>query len=177
MMELSINTLVVLILGILVVGGGIAFITSIISETEPLLLDIQEAQKEQLDEKLQRGERVVITDNVKQGNFGDYTFGLGLQNSLPQEREFQVAIIPKTIVESDGAVLYHNTDIDMPEAFYNDEAITLSPGERTTSKVFNINIEKGLPRGTYSYEILIKYKDDDALVPYSDPLQIMITIK
>lgn len=174
-MELSINTLVVLILGILVVGGGIALVGSIIAETEDLLPRIGEAEQEQLVEKLQRGERVVITDNVKQGTYGDYTFGLGFKNSLPQERNFTVEITPKSIIERDGDV--RSVD-DMPAAFYVDEEITLQPGEQHTDVLFNIDIEKGNPRGTYTYEVQIKYKNDnDNLVSYADPLQVMITIQ
>lgn len=177
MMELSINTLVVLILGILVVGGGIALVGSIIAETEDLLPKIGQAEQKQLVEKLQRGERVVITNNVKQGSYGDYTFGLGFKNSLPQDRNFTVEITPRTIVNRNGDVQYHVTDIDMPAAFYVEEEITLQPGEQHTDLLFNIDIEKGLPRGTYTYEVRVKYDDEGTLKNYADPLQVMITVQ
>lgn len=174
-MELSINTLVVLILGIIIIGGGVAFVGSIIAETEKLLPAIGEAAEREMAEKLAQGERVVITDNAKQGSYGDYTFGLGFKNSFSQERSFRVEIIPKSIIERDGDVLSAD---NMPEPFYVEEEIHLQPGEKDTNTIFNIDIEKGLPRGTYTYEVQVLYNEtDSSFGSYANPQLVMITIQ
>jgi len=102
-MELAVNTLVVLILGVIIVGGGIALMYSIYNKAKTLPGEVDKQTQQQLFSILLGSkERIAALDNVQTVARGETaTFPVAVQNQLEGKeatflpvRAQQAAVVP-----------------------------------------------------------------------------------
>gem|GEM_PF-1751962 len=83
-MELAVNTLVVIILGIIIVGGGIALISTIYTKAVQLPTNMDKQTEQQLFSiLLSSKQRIAVLENVQSASRKDMvTFPVAIQNQL-----------------------------------------------------------------------------------------------
>ena len=92
--ELAINTVVVLILGVIIVGGGVAMVSVILHEGETIAKEVSQAQMRQLDTLYGQGYLVAVTPKRVDVRAGDTAvFALGAQNILKTPEVFAVNVV------------------------------------------------------------------------------------
>lgn len=155
-MELSINMLVVIILGIFILSAGFIFLNKIVNTNEELLKSIDQDTQTKIENSLSRGELVAIPNNVRNARFKvpEY-FGIGIKNKLTREYEFKVIAELNNVILPDGT---EDTNI-IVIPFMNDESFTLAPNEAKTDIPLSITIPEGSPKGTYIFNIDVQYNN------------------
>ena len=175
-MQLSIESLVVIILGIILLGGGIFFIQTIIGQAERILPDVTGDQEARLAANIASGETIVLLNNNQRGRYGEYVIPVGFINRL-QEHDFYLNVTLRQHINREGDVT-PGVDVEVPAPLYDDSTITLQAGEQVTNIPFLINIPRGSPRGTYEYRVEIQYNEtSNGFSVYESPRIARITIE
>lgn len=178
--ELAINTLVVIILGIVILGGGFAIIKNITDIGSEVLEGVDASTQKQIDTLLARGELLALPTNEVSGPYDSYLFVLGYSNRLPLAYAFEPNITPISVIQKEGTVITYADDPNQfPPAFIENfnQGVVLNPNEQARSVPFSITFEKGMPQGTYTYKVRVFYNDTiDRNTTYAEKLlRISIT--
>lgn len=92
-MELSINMIVVIILGLAMLGVGFSIFYKTYNKTIDVKERVDTQTQEQLNRLLDTGEAVVIPFNSKEASRGDYVdFDIGLSNELGRDANFFIFV-------------------------------------------------------------------------------------
>ncbi|MCA9478198.1 MAG: hypothetical protein KC535_03575 [Nanoarchaeota archaeon] len=87
--ELSINMIVVIILGLTLMGVGISIFYQAYNKTVDIKENVDAQTQRQLNDLLDTGEAIVIPINNKEGERGDYVdFDIGISNELGSTKTF-----------------------------------------------------------------------------------------
>lgn len=158
--DLSINTLVVIILGMLILGGGFLLLSQIDSSTRDLLQDVGRTTQQKIDKELVGGNLISIPDNTRtNAKYGIQHFALGFVNKLTEthifkpEFEFREAFTSNgTSITIDGDEMLFHRDFDDSTNY-----VTLAANEVVKDIAFSITIPHGSPKGTYVFDVTIFY--------------------
>lgn len=169
-LELSVNALVVIILGTLILGGGFAIVKGIVDTGVDTVHSVDRQTSAEIDLLLSQGQLVAIPHNNPSGTYGTYTFGVGILNKLADTHAFKIVIIPVHIIQSDGDI---STPSWLADTLILDDApVVLEPNEKKTNIAVGINIPRGSPQGTYEYKVETYYDQeldnnpDDEYAPF-----------
>ena len=168
-MQLAVNTIVVLILGIIIVGGGIALFNKIFQEAVVLPDKMGQQMQEQL-------KAILLNSNQKIAVLGDLktvqrkqtaTFPAAFQNELEApQADFRIKD-PELVVDPTGGACQVATPPDScPEP-------RVLPGPYTVKRYDNwpffvgVAIPKNAARGQYVYQVTIEGDDGSGYVDYA----------
>jgi hypothetical protein len=158
-MELAVNTLVVLILGVLIVGGGIALMYSIYNKARVLPSEVDKQTQQQLfNILLTSKERIAALDNVQTVARGETaTFPVAVQNQLEgQDATFLPVWVQQAAVVPQGVDVTCQTSppdtAKCPAMGVIAEPFTL---KRYDSKAFYVTVAvpKGAASGQYIFNV------------------------
>ncbi len=161
-MELAVNTLVVLILGMILVGGGIALVYSIYNAGVKLPEEVGKRTQGQLfDMLLNSDQRIAVLDQTQDiVRGGTATFAVAIQNELEgQESRFRVDGIEQL------SPAPASCGTSCPKAVTLDTIYTIP---RYDNKAFYVGVH--VPKGTPSGEYVFMIKVDS--VPDSGPEEL-----
>lgn len=183
-MQLSIETLVVIILGTVLLLGGFFIIQEISGVAQTTLKVVDQGTQRHINQLLENGDSIAVAESTKIGRYGSYSFAFGIRNNLPQAHTFKPLVEPVQVIRKDGTILLPNDAVfedGMPEAFISSyqNGIALEYQEAYTNIPFAITVKKGLPQGTYEYQIKVLYDgQDDALLDdqYDQTRIVRVTI-
>ncbi len=157
-MELAVNTLVVIILGVVIVGGGILLISKIVAKASSVVPEVNDQTQQALfNVLLNSKQRIAALDNVQTAARNSYArFALAFQNQQAgQESTFTVAV--DATPES-----YPNTapnNADCGASPQNCPNATALPGPyklpRYGSQAFYVlvNVPRSAPTGEYTFSV------------------------
>ncbi|HIH24498.1 TPA: hypothetical protein HA251_05675 [Candidatus Woesearchaeota archaeon] len=92
-MEIAINTVVVMILGVIIVGGGIVMVTKLLGGGESSVAELSTQQKNTLERMMASGQLVALTpQNQVSLNGKGVSFGIGIDNRLGADTTFRIAV-------------------------------------------------------------------------------------
>jgi len=162
-MELAVNTLVVLILGIVIVGGGLALINSIYHKAVKLPDQVSQQTQEQLFSMLLNGDqRIAVLNNVQKVKRGKTaTFPIAIQNDLEgTEATFKV----KDMTKIGGPDCTVGTDC--PTGIYLKNEMTI---KRYNHKAFYVGVQvpKSAKSGEYVFMVNVNTIPDSGGSPPS----------
>jgi hypothetical protein len=129
--ELSINFLVVIIMGIVILMGGIALIVKMMSGADKIHMDLDRQTKEQIESLLLDGSKVAVPINTKEIRIGkNDLFGVGVYNVLP-ETDFKIKItFSNSYNEKTQEPLNTNGNYVLLEwVLYNEQSKTIKKNE------------------------------------------------
>ncbi|MEM2131144.1 MAG: hypothetical protein QXM96_03635 [Candidatus Woesearchaeota archaeon] len=175
-LELSVNTIVILIIAIVILGLIIGFIKSMFEKTTSQIGDInKEAEKRMLDRIKESPDRLVLDpDNIdiKQGQSRDVY--IGLRNELDQRQTFVINgpgqidtktnpgdwLVKDSVIAcfdafETGAKLSGKNDNTNDILFYVNEKRSLQPEESFVSKI-TIKVKGNAKKTTYSCALIIE---------------------
>ncbi len=91
--ELAINTIIVLILGLVILSMGFALVWQIVAGGEKLSEDFSQTTRDQLKNMLQKGQLVALYPTNVEVNAGEQqVIGLMIQNRLEDSTEFDISV-------------------------------------------------------------------------------------
>lgn len=91
--QMSINMIVVLVLGIVILGAGFSIFSSAASKVNNLREDVDDQTKMRINSLLDDGSMIVIPFTKKDGVRGEYVdFDLGINNELGAPHSFSVLV-------------------------------------------------------------------------------------
>lgn len=91
--ELAINTVVVLILGIIIVGGGIAMVWNLVEGGTDLVADVTDAQTRDIEERFADGQLVATAPQSMEIRAGDRgSAAVGVRSILSAQETFTLNI-------------------------------------------------------------------------------------
>jgi hypothetical protein len=167
-MELAVNTLVVLILGIVILVSGLAFMYSLFDDVKDLPAEVDRQTEEQLFNILLSSKKhIAALYNVQTVKWKESaTFPIAIQNQLiGTKATFEVADIALTGEPGKGAdhedfCLLANGDINptnadsCPRAAFLSDPFTL---QRYDSHAFYalVDVPSGAPTGEYTFTITV----------------------
>jgi len=153
-MELAVNTLVVLILGMLIVGGGIALVYNIYDAGVKLPEEVGKRTEARLFDMLLNGDqRIAVLDNVQTIARGKTaTFAVAIQNELEgQTSTFKVVDIKQVTPDPRTC-----TQQSCPEALMLGTTYTVPRYENKAFYV-GVNVPKSAPSGEYVFMIKVNH--------------------
>ena len=171
--ELSINTIVVVVLGVIILGAGIMMLFKIAKQSEEFIGDVSEAQKQQLEEKMLAGETFLVADNVREAESDKgEVYAIGLKNKLTRTSEFKVTISANKLIKEDGTTTTFTIgtatgNIRLLMENYDTKPISLAANEQTSNIRAKITIPPGAAAGIYVFDVTATQKNGGSWEPYT----------
>jgi hypothetical protein len=119
--ELSMNFLVVIIIGIIVFAGSLALVKKFFFYANKYQDQIDKDTQAEIEKLLENGERVAIPIDKKSGKIGDgLVFGLGIYNVLRSGDQFNVSVRFKRAYDIGDNSFFIDTSTDANGGDYID---------------------------------------------------------
>ena len=159
--SLSINTLVIIIISLVILGGGVTLLYKFVGQADEVKGELDRQTDEQLERLLQdQGKQVALplsTATIPAGK--SHVFGLGILNTDP-EQDFKIDIHATKVAGVEGS------DITTPEIlneadtwllYFEDQVITI-PEYGVNKQGILVDVSKTATKGTYVFNVKV-YKD------------------
>ena len=173
--ELSINTLITIILGIVIVGGGIAVIASFIGKANELPGQVDAQTQTALRNAIRNGEDkiVAIPQTVKTQRKKTALYGIGVVNQGASGTSFKISSVTLEVGPDTCSVLSaQQAPADCPQPNYLDSDFTI-PNYETKTFYVGLDVPSTAPPGQYIYRVHI---DQDSNVDYATKKIYLIVI-
>ena len=152
---LAINMIVIIILSIVILGLGIAFLQSIMGGANDLKADLDAQTSNELERlMMDQNKKVAVPLNTATLFGGDsHVFGVGILNIL-DDRGFSISIEQTKYIDD-------NDDIDTTDSsgndwlLYNTEMIQIAQNDHHKEGVL-VSVPKDAGRGTYIFDVSVK---------------------
>lgn len=155
-MELAINTLVVMILGILIVGSGIVLVSKISGSGIEVVEQLSKDKEQQLQSMLAQGQLVAVFPSSQEVAGGkSTTFGIGVFNVQDTEQVFSFSITSETAPVGAGEDEWRISYIPL----------TVPSKGRATAPII-VTPGNAVPAGTYTFIVNVTYQDAGEAVPH-----------
>ena len=163
---LSINTLVVVIISIVILAGGMAFLYKLIGGAEDIKTQIDQKTDQQLESLLvNQGQQVALPLHVATVERGDnHVFGIGILNINPNINSFKIEITLSKLVDPSGKETSltdsEKSAIVLESLLYNQEFLIIKESEHHKEGIF-VTIPTNKPVGTYIFNAKIFDSDGE----------------
>jgi len=169
--ELGINFIVMLILAVVVFSFGLIFVRQLFSEAEGIKEQLDRDTEQQIEQLLDRGQRVAFPISSRDVNAGQSAiFGLGILNVLDQETTFEINLECTTGVDRRD----NTVPCGVEKITFDIDPITL---EKNAKEVIPIVVRppSGASKGdTYIFTVTV-YNGND--IYGGSPKQIYVNIE
>jgi hypothetical protein len=163
---LSINTLVVVIISLVILGGGMAFLYKLIGGAEDIKTQIDQKTDQQLESLLvDQGQQVALPLHVVTIERGDnHVFGIGILNINPDLDAFNIEVSLSKLLDVNGKeISLTNSEksvIVEESVLYNQELLTIKESEHHKDGIL-VSIPTDKPVGTYIFNAKIIDSNSD----------------
>lgn len=173
--DLSVNTLVVVIIGLVILGAGITFLYQLIAQSTELKAKLDQQTEEQLKQLLiDQGRKVAISVNTATVLRGESRiFGVGILN-VGEEDFFTIDVsLSKFVNEENQEATTDDLEIQTKEwLFYSQEQFSLG-AEGNHNEAIMVNIPKNVLTGQYLFNVRVF----DSEGQYGNTQKFVITVK
>jgi hypothetical protein len=164
---LAINTIVIVIISIVILGAGVALMRNMIGGAE----DIKDQLDRQTEAELERllidqGKKVALplhTATIEAGE--NHVFGLGILNIDESYywNQFIIDVTASSYIDSDGITdpAFGGTD-PMLWVLYDPGPVTVNENEHQ-SEAIQVNPPEDTPKGTFIFNVVVTYTGDPDL--------------
>jgi hypothetical protein len=154
-MELAVNMLVVVILGIVMLGAGIFIFMKVMNSTGKVSDIVDENQQKLIEDSMINGCGTICIpfatkDNVPRGELA--SFNMGIENLFDEPHTFRIKVTGPTATGT-------TTQESLPHYVNENNEVTINPHEREYKKL-NIFVPKNAPIGQHIFTIKICYNTD-----------------
>ena len=177
--ELSMNTLVIIIISLVILGSGVALLYKFIgsaTDTKNLLDEKTNTELEHL--LVDQGKQVALPLHVATLSGGDsHLFGIGILNSDANlyGTEFTININLNKFVDKNNE---DKTTLEIQKTAYGwllftPDVLKIKENENTKESIL-VDIPADAPKGQYIYDVTIKAKDNN---PYGTKQKMIVNVK
>ncbi len=156
--ELGINTLVVVIISIVILGGGITLLYKFISGAEDIQRQLDSRTEEEITRLLvDQGKQIALPRHIAEIARGEaHTFGLGILNIYEDTSQFTIKVTLDKALDEPGQDLLlserEQHQITKTWLLYNQEPISISQGQQHQEGIF-VGVPKDAHKGTYIFTV------------------------
>ena len=174
---LSINTLVVVIISLVILGSGITMLYKFIGGAEDIKGQLDSKTNEELERLLvNQGERVALPLNsVTIPKDEGHVFGIGILN-IAEKADFTVVVGLSKFINANGEIVEINpskeTEI-LEWLLYNSEPITLGENEHYKESIM-VNVPNTATEGQYIFKAQIMMNEVES---YGNIQKFYVTVK
>lgn len=157
---LSINTLVVVIISLVILGAGITLLYKFIGGAR----DIKEGLDQRTDQELEyllvdQGKQVALPLHTTTLRGGDgHIFGVGILNIGGEGDNFQIQVNPPKFINKEGETI-ENYEAATTWLLYHDELIIINEGEHHKESI-SVDLPNDAPKGQYIFNVKIFAGED-----------------
>jgi hypothetical protein len=175
---MSVETLVVIIISLVILGGGITLLYKFIGGAEDTKALLDEKTDAELDRLLaDQGKQVALPRNIATVERGEnHVFGVGILNvdSAGTGDSFTIDVNPNQAVDESGNFIDINPDeIKSNWLLWNDGAIAIAEGEHFKESI-SIQIPDEALKGEYIFDVIVY---DANSQQYGNKQKIVVKVK
>ncbi len=168
--ELAISTVVVLILGVIIVGGGVALVSVILQEGETIATEVSQAQMRQLDTLYGQGYLVAVTPKRVDVRAGETAiFAVGAHNILKTPETLLLSV---SGTGPDGLPVPLGTQVGSWRSQYFPD-LPVDP-DKSAASPMGFTPPDTAPRGTYTFIATLKREDGSV---YDSPRAFTVVVE
>ncbi|MFC1742187.1 hypothetical protein ACFL3V_06645 [Nanoarchaeota archaeon] len=180
--ELSINFIVMLILGTAVFIGGLVFASKFFSHAENVRGNLDSQTEKQIEKLLDSGSPVVIPISQKEifrNKFG--TFGVGVLARETGDYTIRVTFKKAFNPETKQDIIVDGVRVNA-QSWLDDSTSTQTRNLKKNEKskfLVGVAVPKGAKKGTYLFDVSSEYRslDGTEIDPeYDDPIQFIVRV-
>ncbi|MBI2669327.1 hypothetical protein HYX14_05795 [Candidatus Woesearchaeota archaeon] len=170
--ELSINTLVIIIISLVILGSGVAFLYQLGGGATDIKTKLDQQTQEELERLLvDQGKQVALPLHVADVSRGEsHAFGLGILNIGGKGDQFRIKVTPSKAADEQG------NEIKGVDAgawlLYNEEPMTILKNEHRKESIL-VSVPQDARRGMYIFTAKVLVGDD----PYGNPQKFTVNVK
>lgn len=151
--ELSINTLVVVMISLVILGLGITLLYQFIGGAAEIQGHLDQRTEDELEQLLtDQGKRVALplhTANVPPGE--SHTFGIGILNIGEEKQEYYIIIQGVNYIAEDGEIKDIPPTVIDEWILYNNEGLNVEPADNRKEPIL-VAVPENAPRGQYIFK-------------------------
>lgn len=157
--ELSMNLLVVIIISLVILAGGVAFLYKLIAGAEQVKTDLDSRTRKELERLLvEQGKQVALPFRQATIDRGEnHVFGLGLLN-IGEEQEFRIQVTLSSAVNGQNEKLGVATEDVQNWLLYYQEPFTLAENEHRSEGIL-VEIPRTAATGQYIFSVEVLTED------------------
>lgn len=176
-LELSINTLVIIIISLVILGAGISLMYQFISGAESIKASLDAKTEAELERLLvNQGERVALPLHVAEIERGDsHVFGIGILNVLGENEEFVIKVNLKKVIDENEKDITSTIKKSAVEAWlmYVAEPIFIADGAHHSEPIL-VNVPDDAVKGQYVFAAIVERISGD---DYGNPQLFYAVVK
>jgi|SRR3989338_5868985 len=163
--ELGINTLVVIIISIVILGGGITLLYKFIGGAEDIKRQLDARTEDEITRLLvDQGKQIALPRHIAEIPRGEaHTFGLGILNIYKDANQFTIKVTLDKALNEQGQdlALTARAQHQISESWllYNQEPINIAEGEHRSEGIF-VEVPQEAAKGTYIFNVQVTQGDD-----------------
>ncbi|MBI4983751.1 hypothetical protein HZC32_03845 [Candidatus Woesearchaeota archaeon] len=177
---LSMETLVVIIISLVILVGGIAFLYNLIYSSESIKAQLDEQTNIELEHLLvDQGKQVALPRHTATLEAGEsHVFGMGILNTGSEfGMHFKIKVTPNKY--SDPLEKPGDDNIIKEAAenwlLFNSE-LTIAEGEHKT-ELISVEVPTNALKGQYIFDVKVYYTKDDNEEQYGNTQKIVVNVK
>ncbi len=175
--ELSMNTLVIIIISLVILGSGIALLYQFIGSATDTKNKLDERTNTELEHLLvDQGKQVALPLHVATIQAGDsHLFGIGILNSDKKfGTEFTITIdLNKFVNKNNEDKTTEVKETALTWLLYTPDPLHLEENENTKESIL-VDIPANAPKGQYIYDVIIK---TDQKKQYGTKQKMIVNVK
>jgi hypothetical protein len=180
--SLSINTLVIIIISLVILGSGLALLNKFLTQAKEFKGDLDQRTQEELERLLvDQGRRVALPLHTAVLPAGEeHLFGLGIMN-INSKAEFKIKVeLSRFVDEQDQIRTNEIFDEANSWLLYFKEPITIEENEPKKEKIL-VQIPGDAPKGQYIYNVKVFKEpftpDSQDANQYGNTQKIVLTVR
>ena len=177
-LELSINTLVIIILSLVILAGGLTLLYTFIGGATDIKAQLDEQTNQELERLLvEQGKQVALPLHVATVYRGEtHVFGLGILNIGGESvgEKFQVLVSLNKVVdeqEQDITSLVSRSEVEQ-WVLYNTEIMIIQEHEQRREPIL-VSVSKAAQKGTYIFTVRVLLDNDQ---PYGNVQNFVVKV-
>ncbi|MDP3639648.1 MAG: hypothetical protein Q8R53_00400 [Nanoarchaeota archaeon] len=179
---LSVELLVIIILGLVILGAGITFLYQLLGGASELKAELDTRTQQELERLLvDQGKQVALprhTATILPGE--SHVFGLGILNTGSRGETFTLTVLLSKALDENEAVAYDDPDVPNEALrtasenwlLYNTAELRIAENEHRTEGIL-VDIPNDAPKGTYIYDVKVSVGGQ----PYGNKLKFTVVVK
>ncbi|MBU0457543.1 MAG: hypothetical protein ABH824_06045 [Nanoarchaeota archaeon] len=172
--DLSINTIVIIIISLVILAGGVSLLYKFIGGAEEIKADLDLRTQDELERLLvDQGKRVALPLHVADIERGkSHVFGIGMLNTLDNKEDFYIEIISNKVIDTSEQDVTGQQKV-MSWLSYRTDGISIASGNNQKESIL-VSIPDDAIKGQYIFTATVKTTDMNS---YGNPQKFIVNVK
>ncbi|MBI2572651.1 hypothetical protein HYV86_02215 [Candidatus Woesearchaeota archaeon] len=177
--ELSLNTLVVVIISVVILSGGVTLLYKFVTQAEDTKAQLDARTIQAIEDMVvDQGKQVALpfhTAKVERGQV--HAFGVGVLNIYPEDTSFEISVQPVKLLDGSGNEISAQGELERALRWvsYDTESFTLKENQHDKKSIF-VAPDETAKVGQYVFTVKVLTRLDGNLVTYGTVQKMYVTV-